>query len=181
MSSVTEQLIAMGIDQDLAAGAATATGDVSCEAAMALLFEDRAGGADSAGGGVEEAAAGPVLHAGGSLKQVIVVNASLGMSVGKIAAQCCHASLAAYKETVRRGHGLEKAWGAAGEPTIVLQVENAEKLEQLNRAAKQGGVVACTVRDAGRTQVAAGSMTCCAIGPDRLAAIDAITGQLKLL
>jgi PTH2 family peptidyl-tRNA hydrolase len=149
---------------------------------MALLFEDHAGGADSSGGGVDEAAAsGPVLHAGGALKQVIVVNASLGMSVGKISAQCCHASLAAYKETVRRGRGLEQAWGAAGEPTIVLQVENAEKLEQLNRAAKKSGVVACTVRDAGRTQVASGSMTCCAIGPDRLAAIDAITGQLKLL
>lgn len=39
----------------------------------------------------------------------------------------------------------------------------------------------CLIRDAGRTQIAAGSATVLAIGPALVAEIDAITGHLKLL
>jgi peptidyl-tRNA hydrolase len=157
MSSVTEQLIAMGIDADLAAAAAAETGDVSCELAMALLFEDEVGGGGKVNCSAPIAALGP--H-----KMVIAVNAALHMSSGKIAAQCCHASLAAYKETLCRGTGAEAVWAGAGESTIVLQATNASELERLAQVAHENGIVACTVHDAGRTQVAAGSMTCCAFG-----------------
>ena len=37
------------------------------------------------------------------------------------------------------------------------------------------------VHDAGRTQVAPGTMTCCAVGPAESLRIDAITGGLSLL
>ena len=68
-----------------------------------------------------------------------------------------------------------------GEPTIVLQVASVAKLQSLKDAADAAGLVACAVRDAGRTQVAAGSMTCCAFGPAPTSVVDSITASLALL
>jgi PTH2 family peptidyl-tRNA hydrolase len=36
------------------------------------------------------------------------------------------------------------------------------------------------VRDAGRTEIAPGSITCLAIGPDTTTRIDGVTGTLRL-
>ena len=46
--------------------------------------------------------------------------------------------------------------------------------------ARSAGLVAESIRDAGRTQVAAGTRTVCAIGPAPAKLIDSITGHLKL-
>lgn len=52
---------------------------------------------------------------------------------------------------------------------------------ELYRKANRSGLNVCLVADAGRTQIAAGSKTVLAIGPDDSRKIDAITGSLKLL
>ena len=46
--------------------------------------------------------------------------------------------------------------------------------------ARLAGLVAESIRDAGRTQVIAGTRTVCAIGPAPVKLIDTITGHLKL-
>ena len=51
----------------------------------------------------------------------------------------------------------------------------------LEKDAKKKGLITSTVFDAGRTQIAAGSRTVLAIGPDPIGEIDAVTGGLKLL
>lgn len=51
----------------------------------------------------------------------------------------------------------------------------------LHGRARAAGLIAEVIRDAGHTQVAAGSHTVLAIGPDEDSAVDAITGHLKLL
>jgi PTH2 family peptidyl-tRNA hydrolase len=47
--------------------------------------------------------------------------------------------------------------------------------------AKKLGLPYYVVADAGRTQVAAGSITACAVGPGPASAIDKVTGKFKLL
>lgn len=42
------------------------------------------------------------------------------------------------------------------------------------------GLAAHTIRDAGRTQIAAGSRTVLAVGPGPVSVVNSVTGQLKL-
>ncbi len=51
---------------------------------------------------------------------------------------------------------------------------------QLQKEARAQGMIACSIQDAGRTQIAAGSRTVLAIGPGPKSLIDKITGHLKL-
>lgn len=53
--------------------------------------------------------------------------------------------------------------------------------KQLARRAERAGLPVFMVADAGRTQVAPGSKTVLAVGPAPRSALDAITGDLRLL
>ena len=105
------------------------------------------------------------------------------MGLGKVGAQCAHAALAAAgsvagAEPTRR----VAAWRASGGTTVVLRGDAGEAgLLALGAAARARGLTAALVRDAGRTQVAAGTATVLAIGPGAADAIDAVTGHLRLL
>lgn len=117
-------------------------------------------------------------------KLVIVVRGDLGMSPGKVAAQCCHAAL---KAAIRRDAGAGggdaaalAAWRDGGEPIVVLRCADEAELGALTAAAAAVGLRAARVRDAGRTQVAAGSTTCAAFGPAPAPHVDAVTGHLRL-
>ncbi|KAF2364806.1 Peptidyl-tRNA hydrolase PTH2 [Trinorchestia longiramus] len=123
----------------------------------------------------------------GPTKLALVVNAELGMSKGKIASQCSHASLMAYKsltspwKSYKNGLGLLTAWEMAGEPKIVLRAENLEAIEKLARAAKKQKIQVKMVLDAGKTEVPSGSVTVLAVGPAPTAVMDDITSHLRLL
>ena len=116
-------------------------------------------------------------------KQVVLVRQDLGMGVGKVAAQVAHASLGAYKAAARRSDCAEAlaAWEASGEATIVLKVDDHEQLEQLLNQADALGLVSSRIADAGRTEVAPGTVTVGAIGPALSSRIDEVTGRLSLL
>lgn len=51
---------------------------------------------------------------------------------------------------------------------------------KIQKIARKMGLVACSIQDAGRTQISAGSRTVLAIGPGPKNLIDEITGSLKL-
>ena len=74
-----------------------------------------------------------------------------------------------------------KFWENCHTPKIVLGCENEKELLDLKAKADENGVINYLVADAGRTQIAAGSITCCAFGPDIVNNIDNITGKLRLL
>lgn len=74
-----------------------------------------------------------------------------------------------------------RQWESEGEPIVVLKCGGEEELRTLGETAQALGLPVAFIRDAGRTQVVAGSVTVCAIGPAEISAIDAITGHLKLL
>jgi peptidyl-tRNA hydrolase, PTH2 family len=112
------------------------------------------------------------------MKLALVVRTDLGMGRGKIAAQVAHAAVAA---VLAAGPAELAAWLADGQPKVVLRVSTPEHLLDLAGQAAARGLTAEIVRDAGRTQVAAGTPTCCAIGPAEDDRIDAVTGELSLL
>ena len=117
-------------------------------------------------------------EAGGRLKQVIVVDQSLRLPTGKLAAQVAHAAILAF---LQAAPPLQRAWYESGMAKIVLAGDGPDALRQLGEAAQAAGLAAALVRDAGRTVVAAGTVTCVGIGPGDAAQIDLITGSLRLL
>lgn len=112
------------------------------------------------------------------MKQVIVVNASLHMPPGKLAAQVAHASVAAMLTADPKD---VQAWLDDGMTKIVLQIQNQIELRALYEKIRETDIAAQLIHDAGRTVLAPGTMTCLGIGPAVEAEIDVFTGGLKLL
>jgi PTH2 family peptidyl-tRNA hydrolase len=112
------------------------------------------------------------------MKQVIVVNESLGLPCGKLAAQVAHAAIGAF---LQARHAEQAEWLATGMTKVVLACASTEALLALQEQAVAAALPQCLVADAGRTVVAAGTVTCLGIGPAADQALAAITGALKLL
>ncbi|MBU0662188.1 peptidyl-tRNA hydrolase Pth2 [Candidatus Micrarchaeota archaeon] len=115
------------------------------------------------------------------MKQVIVVRADLGMGRGKIAAQCSHASLMALENAQREDAGAVEKWRAEGQMKIVLKVNSERELIDVFQQVKNARLKPALVQDAGHTQTAPGTKTCFGVGPADDAALDKLTGHLKLL
>jgi len=112
------------------------------------------------------------------LKQIILVRTDLKMSKGKIAAQAAHAAVEAVLTSNKK---LVKAWRDTGMKKIALQVDSEAELMKYYQLAMENDLNASLIRDAGRTEIAAGSKTCVAIGPDAEAKINKVTSELKIL
>mmetsp|Transcript_9170 Transcript_9170/g.18283 ORF Transcript_9170/g.18283 Transcript_9170/m.18283 type:complete len:170 (+) Transcript_9170:193-702(+) len=114
-------------------------------------------------------------------KMVLVVNMELKMGKGKIAAQCGHAVLGAYKRGLQCAPSAVKVWEQIGQAKICLQCPTEEEMYQIEKKAKSKGLITNLVQDAGRTQIAAGSRTVLAIGPAPEVEFRGLTDHLKLL
>lgn len=124
-------------------------------------------------------------HVQARVKLALVVRTDLGMAIGKTAAQASHAALKAARvsnaEEEKPRRSLIQAWRSHGEPIVVLKCDSLAHLEALHSTAEELGVHTATVKDAGRTQVAPGTVTVLAVGPAAEEVVDVITGSLKLL
>jgi len=107
-----------------------------------------------------------------------VVDESLVLPTGKLAAQVAHAAVAAFLQAARPA---QEAWLNQGMPKIVLAARSETELLSLADQAANAGIASALIRDAGRTVVAAGTVTCLGLGPAPAAEIDKITGALPLL
>lgn len=112
-------------------------------------------------------------------KLTLVMRSDLGMGRGKIAAQASHAAVAAALAGL--GSPDFRAWLRDGQPKVVLKVATEDELFAIAEEASDAGLPVQVIHDAGRTQVAEGTPTCCAIGPAEESRIDAVTGALSLL
>lgn len=121
-----------------------------------------------------------VMGDGGEFKMILVVRNDLKMGKGKVAAQCAHAAVSAYKQVLRRDPGLLKRWEYCGQPKVVVKAPDEEALVDLLRSAKDAGLPVSLIQDAGRTQIAPGSRTVLGIGPGHTDLVDKVTGHLKL-
>jgi peptidyl-tRNA hydrolase, PTH2 family len=111
-------------------------------------------------------------------KQVIVVNSELALPKGKLAAQVAHAAVAAFLEAAPKARS---AWLSAGMPKVVLKAATEAALQELQAQAQAAGIPVALIEDAGRTVVAAGTVTCVGIGPAAASELEPLTGELKLL
>jgi peptidyl-tRNA hydrolase, PTH2 family len=105
---------------------------------------------------------------------------------GKIAAQCSHATLACYKALARAAADSPERqvlarWEKLGQAKIAVQTKSEDEILELRRKAKNLGLTAEVIQDAGRTQIEAGSITVLGVGPAPKSFVDQITGHLKLL
>ncbi|KAJ5669452.1 peptidyl-tRNA hydrolase 2 [Penicillium macrosclerotiorum] len=116
------------------------------------------------------------------VKLVLVVRTDLGMTKGKIAAQCSHATLACYKYLIAHSSDspILRRWERGGQAKIALQIKSEDELLLLQAQAMSLGLCARVIQDAGRTQIASGSRTVLGVlGPKSV--VDGVTGHLKLL
>jgi PTH2 family peptidyl-tRNA hydrolase len=118
---------------------------------------------------------------GKDMKLVCVVNQSLSMGKGKIAAQVGHACVESFLRAGASHPSHVEAWLANGQKKICLKVPDEGHFKPLIQAASKVGAPHHVVRDAGHTQIPSGSKTVLAIGPFDEATLDSITGELKLL
>jgi len=114
-----------------------------------------------------------------AMKLALVMRADLGMGRGKIAAQAAHAAVAATLASL--GGAASGAWLEQGQPKVVLKAVSEAQLEDIVSRARTASLPVQVVHDAGRTQVTAGTLTCCAIGPAQAERIDLVTADLSLL
>eukprot|EP01114_Cavostelium_apophysatum_P020176 TRINITY_DN6695_c0_g1_i2.p1 TRINITY_DN6695_c0_g1~~TRINITY_DN6695_c0_g1_i2.p1 ORF type:complete len:208 (-),score=19.89 TRINITY_DN6695_c0_g1_i2:61-609(-) len=115
-------------------------------------------------------------------KMILVVRTDLKMTKGKIASQVGHGVLGLYKKALKKNPQAVKNWEkGGGQAKIATQVPTEEDLLRVEKAAKDAGIVTYLVLDAGRTQIASGSMTVLALGPDTVSRMDSVTKKLKLL
>lgn len=110
------------------------------------------------------------------------------MGKGKVAAQCSHATLAAYKESLERNPKYVNDWETFGQAKITVKIDSEEQMYsilklrssiffhviiktllrvELQKHARSLGLAAVIIRDAGRTQIAPGSKTVLGIGPGK--------------
>jgi PTH2 family peptidyl-tRNA hydrolase len=112
------------------------------------------------------------------MKQVILINDSLDLPRGKLAAQVAHASVASFLNSIS---SAQKEWLQCGMPKIVLSAPSEEDLLRYYQQAIDANLPAQLIEDAGRTVVASGTLTCIGIGPAEISEIDQITSSLKLV
>jgi len=115
-----------------------------------------------------------------ALKQAIIVRNDLGMSKGKTAGQCAHASVSAYNIALAREKEDARQWEEEGQKKIVLKVGSEEELLSLYERMKRE-MPCALIRDAGKTQLEPGTITCFGAGPADEALINRYTKELKLL
>lgn len=119
------------------------------------------------------------MHQYDNYKLVLVIRTDLKMGKGKVAAQCAHAAVAAYKSATKYKTVLT-AWEECGQAKITVKVDSEKALHEVARNARAIGLLTNLIQDAGHTQVPSGSRTVCAIGPGPAGMIDQVTGHLKL-
>ncbi|KAK4077814.1 uncharacterized protein Triagg1_3508 [Trichoderma aggressivum f. europaeum] len=127
-----------------------------------------------------------MLESSEECKLVLVVRTDLGMTKGKIAAQCSHATLACYKALARADPASAERkvlarWERFGQAKIAVQIKSQAEMLELRGKARAMGLTAEVIQDAGRTQIEAGSMTVLGVGPGPKSLVDKVTGDLKLL
>ena len=96
------------------------------------------------------------------------------MGKGKAAAQCCHATLSAYKQAKRKSPEALRAWECNGQPKVTVKCDSEDDLMLLLTQARSLGLVSAVIADAGRTQIAPGSKTVLAVGPGPAELVDQV-------
>lgn len=116
-----------------------------------------------------------------SLTMVLVTRKDLKLSKGKLAAQCSHAAVECALKAKRDCPKQLDAWRENGARKIVVEATNIDALKRLFGEAQAAGIVCYMVRDAGHTEIPAGTVTVVGLGPGSRDSIDSLTGSFGLV
>lgn len=122
-----------------------------------------------------------------NVKQVIIIRKDLKMRRGKECAQTAHASMAFMSNILNQSiknqsvpilNDVISEWVNGTFTKIVLQAENEETLLEIDKIAKEAGILSNLITDCGLTEFGGvPTITALAIGPDESEKIDLITGN----
>lgn len=110
-------------------------------------------------------------------KQVILVRSDINMSRGKLAAQVAHASLQAY---INANKKIAKKWLEEGAKKIILKA-SLRKINDIKNKLDKTNIPYALIKDAGLTEIRAGTITALGIGPYDEEEIDKFTASIPLL
>ena len=111
-------------------------------------------------------------------KQVILVREDLKLPKGKLSAQVAHASV---DTTLKSDKKIVELWKKEGAKKVVLKVKDEKELLKYKKTAEDLGLKTALIKDAGRTVLEPGTITCLGIGPDLEEKIDKVSGKLKMM
>lgn len=112
------------------------------------------------------------------MKQIVLVNESLNLPQGKIAAQFTDTSVTSL---LASGIEAQKSWLRVDMPKVVLAANTEEGLMGYYHVAMEAEIPAQLIKDAGKTVVAAVTVTCMCIDLALETGIDLINSGLKLV
>jgi len=113
-----------------------------------------------------------------NLKQVIVIRQDIKLPKGKLAVQVSHASV---ESAFKSDSEMVVAWRRQGMKKAVLKVADRKALFNYKKLAEKAGLVTVVIRDAGKTFLKPGTVTCIGLGPDEEEKIDKVTGKLGMV
>ena len=109
-----------------------------------------------------------------SLTMVLVTRKDLKLSSGKLAAQCSHAAVECALKASRECPNHLDSWRENGARKIVVEAPNLDALKRLFGAAQADDIVCYMVRDAGHTEIPAGTVTVVGLGPGPRGSIPSV-------
>lgn len=112
---------------------------------------------------------------------VFIARKDLKLSAGKLAAQVGHATAECVTKAERTEPRMLDRYMRVGQRKVVCQAANEDELRRLFGEAKEAGIIAALITDAGHTEIPAGTVTVVGLGPNERDKIDSITGSLPLL
>ena len=115
------------------------------------------------------------------LTMVFIARKDLKLSAGKLAAQVGHATAECITKAERTEPRLLDRYMKVGQRKVVCQAANEDELRRLFGEAKEAGIIAALITDAGHTEIPPGTVTVAGLGPGSRDEIDTITGSLPLL
>ena len=115
------------------------------------------------------------------LTMVLVTRSDLNLSKGKLAAQCSHAAAECILKVRRTAPKTLERYLSKGARKIVCSTSNLDSLKRIFGEANEAGLVSYMVKDAGHTEIPAGTVTVVGIGPGPRSTIDTITSSLPLV
>lgn len=115
------------------------------------------------------------------MKQIIVIRNDLKLPKGKLAGQTAHASVENVFKMQKKHSDILKEWHETGMKKIVAKVDSLKELLKVRQEAEDLGLETCVIKDAGKTVVSPGTITCIGIGPDEDDKIDIVCSKLKLV
>lgn len=111
---------------------------------------------------------------------VIVARKDLKLSPGKLGAQVAHAAVDCAVKCQRHQPETFRRWHEEGQKKVVVKAPSQDDLFRLKFEAERLGLTTSLIADAGRTELAPGTVTVLAVGPGKNADVDKITGHLPL-